>query len=188
MPCTYYKALAPTPISASMVTIAIPAMMSLFFDGRRAGSRVCAGWPKCSSLNIPSASSADMLPVIKLLSAISCPFLYCSETKPCNLFLRILRFFDRRVPLRQIGQIRARKPLSGNVTLLYKLNGSTGNWRNSLTPVYYKCSEDKGGQLGTTAPIGSSLYPNSHDRLFCICLISGKLAFELQVPWSTSLI
>ena len=34
------------------------------------------------------------------------------------------------------------------------------------------------------APIDSSLYSSSHDRLFCICLISGKLAFELRVPWS----
>lgn len=52
----------------------------------------------------------------------------------------------------------------------------------------YKCSEDKGGQLGTTAPIGSSLYSNSHDRLFRICLVRGKPAFELRVPWFTSLI
>lgn len=33
-----------------------------------------------------------------------------------------------------------------------------------------------------SVPISFSLYSNSHDRLFCICLISGKDVFELQVP------
>ncbi len=45
-----------------------------------------------------------------------------------------------------------RKIPIGNVTLLYKLDGSTRNWRNNLIPAYYKCSEDKGGQLSTTRP------------------------------------
>lgn len=48
--------------------------------------------------------------------------------------------------------MRKKTPI-GNVTLLYELDGSTGNKRNNLTPpVYYKCSEDKGGQLSTTRP------------------------------------
>ena len=45
-----------------------------------------------------------------------------------------------------------RKIPIGNVTLLYKLDGSIRNWRNNLIPAYYKCSEDKGGQLSTTRP------------------------------------
>lgn len=45
-----------------------------------------------------------------------------------------------------------RKTPIGNVTLLYKLDGSTRNWRNNLIPAYYKCSEDKSGQLSTIRP------------------------------------
>ncbi len=75
-----------TDKKASMVTIAIPAMMSLFFDGRRAGSGSAQDGLNVHPLNTPSASSADMLPVIKLLSAISCPFSTAVKSNPAICF------------------------------------------------------------------------------------------------------
>ena len=77
--------------------------------------------------------------------------------------------------------MRKKTPI-GNVTLLYELDRSTGNKRNDLTPYITNAQRIRADSSALSAPSGSPLYSNSHDRLFCICFISGKEVFELQVP------
>lgn len=96
-----------TPIRRCMAMTVIPAMMS-FLWRQACGSRSARDVLKSFILKYAiSASSADMLPVLKLLSAISCPFLL-QEIKP-QLFPE---YFKLDMYHRQIGRIYARKTQS----------------------------------------------------------------------------